>query len=224
MGQEMTKNKSDKKKESIVKNTFFKKPVLKLFIIAIVVGAGLIGWQYLHSKSNTESNTASESVTKKISFEDIGELATQVAYCTEVNVTEGDREFFGVTIPFTKSTYIYSYDVVIKAGFDFTEIDYFVNEETNEIEVIMPEVKILSNELNTDSFKLYYENESVFKQITMSETNDALLNLKKNAETNAIANGLLENAKTNAEEILKGFFSNAYPNKEMIIKFTYSVK
>ena len=37
-----------------------------------------------------------ESKSTKIGFEDIGELATQSAYCTEVNVTEAARELFGV--------------------------------------------------------------------------------------------------------------------------------
>lgn len=63
------------------------------------------------------------SKTVRIGFEDIGELATQSAYCTEVNVTEAARELFGVEIPFTESKYIYSYAINIKAGFNFEEIE-----------------------------------------------------------------------------------------------------
>lgn len=44
-----------------------------------------------------------DSETAKIGFEDIGELATQSAYCTEVNVTEAARELFGVEIPLRKA-------------------------------------------------------------------------------------------------------------------------
>ena len=63
----------------------------------------------------------------KLGFEDIGELATQAAYCTEVNVTEGARELFGLTIPFTQSKYVYSYDVVIK------EIKDTADDESDDI-------------------------------------------------------------------------------------------
>lgn len=66
----------------------------------------------------------SEAKTTKIGFEDIGELATQVAYSTEVNVTDASRKLFGMTIPFTQSKYIYSYDVIVKAGFDFTQVEW----------------------------------------------------------------------------------------------------
>ncbi|MDD6466683.1 MAG: hypothetical protein PUF50_00675 [Erysipelotrichaceae bacterium] len=45
-------------------------------------------------------------------------VATQSAYVTEVNVTKTARESFEVDIPFTKSHYVYSYDFVIKAGFE----------------------------------------------------------------------------------------------------------
>ena len=106
-----------------------------------------------------------ESKTTKIGFEDIGELATQSAYCTEVNVTEAARELFGVEIPFTESKYIYSYDIVIKAGFNFEKIEWKLND--HRIEVKLPETKILSSEINLDSFKLYHEDESIFRQITM---------------------------------------------------------
>ena len=158
-----------------------------------------------------------ESKSTKIGFEDIGELATQSAYCTEVNVTEAARELFGVEIPFTESKYIYSYDIVIKAGFNFEEIEWKLND--HRIEVNLPETKILSSEINLDSFKLYHEDESIFRQITMDENNEALKSMQENAEKDAVANGLLDNARANAETILTGFFSSAYDMDEYEIVF-----
>lgn len=158
-----------------------------------------------------------ESKTTKIGFEDIGEFATQTAYCTELNVTENSRDLFGVTIPFTQSKYIYSYDIVIKAGFDFEDIKWKVNGTS--IEVKLPEAKVLSNEINLDSFKIYHEDESIFTQITMTESNESMKDLKQKAEEDAIANGLLENARTNVEIILKGFFGNVYDLEKYEIIF-----
>ena len=158
-----------------------------------------------------------ESRTTKLGFEDIGELATQTAYCTEVNVTEAARELFGMTIPFTQSKYIYSYDIQIKAGLDFEEIEWEVNGST--IEVRLPETKILSSEIDLDSFKVYLEDESIFREITMEENNEALKSMKQSAEDDAVANGLLENARSNAETILTGFFGNVYDMDEYEIVF-----
>lgn len=145
-----------------------------------------------------------ESKTTKIGFENIGELATQSAYCTEINVTDESRKLFGIDIPFTESKCIYSYDIVIKAGFDFEEIEW--EEVGTTIKVRLPEVKILSSEIELDSFKVYHEDESIFRKITMEENNESLKTMKENAERDAIANGLLDNARSNAETILTGFF------------------
>ena len=178
---------------------------LAALLLLVIVGLGI------------RSVVLSESKSTKLGFENIGELSTQTAYCTSVNVTEGSRELFGVTIPFTQSKYIYSYDIVIKAGFDFTEIEWEIKDTA--ITVRLPEAKILSSELKWDSFKLYHEDESIFKQIKMEENNEALKNLVQNAETDAVANGLLDNARSNAETILRGFFGNVYNLEEYEIRF-----
>ena len=159
-----------------------------------------------------------DSETAKIGFEDIGELATQSAYCTEVNVTEAARELFGVEIPFTESKYIYSYAINIKAGFDFEEIEWKLNNK--KIEVKLPETKILSSEIDLDSFELYHEDESIFRQIKLDENNKALKSMQENAEKDAVANGLLDNARANAETILTGFFAGVYDMDEYEIVFT----
>ena len=184
----------------------------KLVIAAIIIAclaAGVIGAKEVLFQDNK---------TTRIGLEDIGELATQSAYCTEVNVTEASRELFGVEIPFTQSKYIYSYDVVIKAGYDFREIE--VREKGNTVEVTLPEVKILSNEIDLDSFKVYYEKESIFRHITLTENNEAMSALTKTAEKDAIANGLFDEARRNAETILKGFLAGTYDPDEYEIVFT----
>ena len=84
----------------------------------------------------------------------------------------------------------------------------------------LPETKILSSDINLDSFKLYHEDESIFRQITMDENNEALKSMQENAEKDAVANGLLDNARANAETILTGFFASAYDMDEYEIVFT----
>lgn len=137
-----------------------------------------------------------------------------------MNVTEASRDLWGITIPFTQSKYIYSYDVEIRAGFDFGGIEWELDEEASTIKVKLPEVRVLSCDINTDSFKLYHESESIFRQITMEENNEALANLKQAAREDAVANGLLENARSNAETILRGFFGQVYDLEKYELEFT----
>ena len=205
------KNRKEKKTKNSKVSRFVSRnfgTILKLAILIAIVAAIGVGVRVIN---------VSESKTTKIGFEDIGEMATQSAYCTEVNVTEDAKELYGMRIPFTQSKYIYSYDIVIKAGYDFNEIEW--KEKNKTIEVKLPEAKVLSNELDMDSFKVYHEEESIFSKITLEENNDAVKKMKLNAKENAIANGLLENARSNAETMLTGFFADEYDLDEYKIVF-----
>ena len=73
-----------------------------------------------------------------------------------------------------------------------------------------------------DSFQVYHEQESIFRQISLTENNEALQSMKKNAQEDAIANGLLDNARANAETILTGFFGNAYDLDTYQLEFVHS--
>ena len=188
-------------------------------LLAILAGLGGV-LALLLMAFGLKSLVFSENKTTRLGFEDIGELATQSVYCTEVNVTEAAREFYGVQIPFTQSKYIYSYDITIKAGYDFSAIQWSVDEESKTIQVKLPQVRILSNIIDTDSFQVYHESESIFRPITLEENNQAMADLQKTAEEDAIANGLFENARSNAEVILTGFFSSVYDLNEYTIRFS----
>ena len=156
--------------------------------------------------------------TTRLGFEDVGELVTQSAYTTVVESTDDANKLFGIDIPFTQTKYIYSYDVIINAGYDFSQVKWKVID--NKIEVEMPEPIIISNEIDLDSLVVYHEQESIFNQVSIAQNNQALQNLKKTAEQDAINNGLLVQARENAERILSGFFGQVYDLEEYEIVFT----
>lgn len=183
--------------------------VLGILVVILLAAAVSLG---------AKTVLSADGRTARLGFEDIGELATQSAYCTEVEVTEASRELFGVTIPFTQSKYIYSYDVVIKAGLDFTDVSW--SQQDGTIRVTLPEIRVLSNEIDLDSLKVYHEDESLFRNITLEENNAALADLKARAEQDAIGNGLLEEARDNAQQILTAFFANQYDLTEYRLEFT----
>lgn len=182
--------------------------VLGILVVILLAAAVALG---------AKTVLSADGRTARLGFEDIGELATQSAYCTEVEVTEASRELFGVTIPFTQSKYIYSYDVVIKAGLDFTDVSW--SQQDGTIRVTLPEIRVLSNEIDLDSLKVYHEDESLFRNITLEENNAALADLKARAEQDAIGNGLLEEARDNAQQILTAYFANQYDLTEYRLEF-----
>ena len=199
-------NKVAKRKKSMVKA----KLIALIAVIIIALGAGLYFGKSL----------SSESRITKLGFEDMGELATQAAYCTMVEDTEAARDLFGVEIPFTQSRLIYSYDVIVRAGLDFEQIEWSVDDPNKVIEVKLPEIKVLNSELDTESFKLYLEDESIFRRISMEENNDSMIEMEENARRQAVGNGLLDEARANAEAILRSFFAGVYDLEKYEIVFT----
>ena len=204
----------EKNKRENMSNVFYflgriltNKLVIALIIIAVLGGISL----------GVKQVAFTDNKTTKLGFEDIGELATQEAWCTEVNVTDQSKRLFGIKIPFTQSKYIYSYDVVVKAGIDFNKITWSVKNKT--ITVKMPESKILSCELDMDSFKVYHEEESIFTKITLKDNNKSFEKLKETARKDSQANGLLDNADKNAETIISSFFWKVYNKDEYKIKY-----
>ncbi|TDW24906.1 uncharacterized protein DUF4230 [Breznakia blatticola] len=198
------------------RSIFGLKMLVKVLIVVVLV---IIGFTI-----GSKTSFTTESKTTKLSFDNIGELATQEAYATEVNHTEDARELFGIEIPLTKSTHVYSYDVIIKAGFNFEQIKPKVDQDKQLITIEMPEVKILSTEIVEDSLKVYVEDESIFKKITLEDTSEARKTMKENAEKSAIEKGLFKSAKTNAETLLKNFIKENEVYTEYQIEFVYKEK
>lgn len=182
--------------------------VLLVLVVILAIAVAGLGYKVSHT---------TETKTTKLGFDDIGEFATQSAYCTEVSATANARKLFGHNLPFTQSNIVFSYDVVIKAGYDFSAITWDVKDTT--ITVKLPEVKVLSCEVKEDSFKKYVEDESIFTPFTLDDNNNAMKALKETAQTDAIANGLYENTRSNAETMLTTFFSSAYDMDQYTIEF-----
>ena len=153
---------------------------------------------------------SSETTSHIIGFEDVGDLTTQSAYCTEVKTLTSSRNILGIQIPFTQSQCIYSYDVIVNAGYDFSQIQCVPKESVSQIVIYLPEVKITGTELVEDSFKLYIEDQSIFSPITLEDNNNAIQELQEEAKQKAIDNGLYEAARANVENLLKGFLSSQF--------------
>lgn len=209
----MEKEKKTKKSKSVLKKglKLMKPKVLLLIAFIVVIVFASIA---IKDKFFTESRPV------KLGLEDIGELATQAAYVNEINVTENARDLFGVEIPFTQSKVIFSYNVAVKAGYDFSQIKYSVNDVSKTIKVTLPEAKVLSCEVDPHSFKSYHEQQSIFTPFEIKDYNSAVKDLTEDAEKEAIANGLLEEAKKNGEVIISSFFYQAYDKDEYKIEFS----
>lgn len=186
----------------------------KVGVIVVLLLVVLVAFMFVRT------NFFATSRTVKFGLQDIGELATQEGYFTNVQVISDDKKIGNWSIPLTSSKYIFSYDGVIKAGIDFADIKYTVNLVSKVVTVTVPEIKILSCEIDEDSLEVYDESRSIFTPLDVTDMNESLKALKEEITEQAKANGLLEAARSNAEVLIKGFLSATYDPSQ----FTYVFK
>ena len=182
--------------------------LLILLVLVLMGGSAFLGTRLMIS-----------SRPVRLTFENIGELATQAAYFTNVQDISKTRTVLGLNVPFTTSKYIFSYDGVIKAGMDFADIDVHEDPLSHTVKVTLPEVRVLSIDIDTDSLKIYDERRNIYSPLNLDNVNDSLAEMKREAEQNAIANGLFNGARTNAEVLLRGFLASAYDPEQWRIEF-----
>lgn len=154
-------------------------------------------------------------------IKNISELASVEYRYTNVGTLDSARVFTFMKewkVPFSKKAAIVTMDGVIKAGIDLSQVKIESNENKKTITVKMPESRILSNELDEKSFKVYQEDESVWNQITLTDSKELRDQIKKQAEQNAVENKILEQASDKAEQLVRSIIE-ATPG----IKETYQI-
>ncbi len=144
----------------------------------------------------------------------IGELATQVAYVTQIDKFEDAQHLWGWKIPLTTASSIYSYDITVKAGIDFSKITVNVDEKEKTITFTLPETTILSSEIDFDSLQVWDESTNIFTPLTIEAFNDNQKELESEAISKVEENGILEAARSNAEQLIKGMMISSYPEGE----------
>lgn len=205
---------SDKRSvKSLCVKALVSKLVQGVFVLAVIIIAVLL----VLVSTGTVSLRTSDTVSLRM--DNIGELATQVAYYTNVQVIENNKEVFGHAVPFTKSKYIFSYDGILKAGVDFAEIDIAVDEPTHTITVKMPETRIISNEIDTSNMRIYDESRNIFSPLKMEDISVSFEALRQESEDKALSNGILENAKENVETLVTNFIASVYDSTEYTVIF-----
>ena len=177
--------------------------LLTLLLIAAVAAAILFATGIIRLPGRSSPRV------EAFELKNIGELATQAGYFTIVQTIELSRKVL-ITIPGSTETYVFSYDGIVKAGMDFADIDVKVDDRAHQIRIRLPEIRILSVELDEDSFQQYSGGGNLLSQLTPAEVNEGREKVKEKARETAINNGILENARENAQVLIREFLSGGY--------------
>lgn len=196
-------------------NELEKKPRLRLrtklllTVLALLLVGGLVMAAFLCGLSRG-GREAEPVITGDLLGEHLRsaqELVTVAYYYTSMGRFENQVDFYGWKVPFTAKSFIVSYDGVIKAGVDLSQVQVEVDEIRQAVTVRLPGSRILSHEIPEDSIEVFDESDNLFNRITIEDYTGFTLDQKKAMEQRAEDNGLLTSADEKARAAVESLLT-----------------
>ena len=162
------------------------------------------------------------TVEKEISAEilrdgvrEVGVLVTDEYYFTEVVSYSSIKKLWKIDLGITESSYLASYDGVVRAGVDLSAAEVVKDDENRRITVMLPPAEIQGVDIDPESFQLYSEKAGLGNHISAEDFNNSLVELEATAREKAIERGLLDRADENARVLIRNIIGalvdlNAY--------------
>lgn len=207
-----------------------------LFLVVVLLCCGVFfGTKFYYSKQVKTVEVVKEVPVETIiekdiqisgetirdSMANIGKLCTAEYSYTHVEHVDSSREIKGFKVPFTTSTFIYSYDGIVMAGIDFTKIQIDKNDIEKIITVTLPDVEIISSDVEQNSFQLYDEKNNIFNPISVTDVAVSFTELKNSEEKKAIETGLFDRARASAIILVENFMHGSYDVEEYAIEVLF---
>ena len=149
-----------------------------------------------------------------------GELVSSKYYYTNVASVENYKELFGYKIPLTTEHTVFSYDGIISGGIDMNAIQYDVDNDNKKIVITLPLPRVISNEIDTSSFKFYDVIKSVFTEISPGEFTGTIDDLKRSEESKLVVdNEFYTQVSENAQKVLQSMLTMSEAVKGYDIQF-----
>lgn len=190
----------------IIKQFKIKRLITYLVIIILILTISFFAGIKFATRNNVSSVT-STSLTQQL--QEIEELATLSYNYTKVGKFSNNLKFNGWNIPLTQKSFLITYSGKLKAGIKMDKIN--ISLKNNIITVSIPEIEILSNEIDENSIEVYDETKNVFNPISINDYTEFAKKQKEEVAQEAIENGLLSEAATKTQKTIKRYL-NAIPN------------
>lgn len=190
-------------------------------IIVLVTAAALLAVYYTGvrvGEHQTQPTITSDLLDQQL--RSVQELVSVDYHYTNMGKFENQVDFYGWSVPFTTKSFILSYDGLIKAGVDLSQVQVTVNDSTHTVTVTLPKSKIISHEIFEDSLVVFNEVDGIFNPITIEDYNGFTQEQKAAVEQKALDNGLLTAADEKAREAVESLLS-LLPGME---EYTLTVK
>ncbi|WP_298481509.1 DUF4230 domain-containing protein [uncultured Ruminococcus sp.] len=175
----------------------------------------------IKTQEENESILITVSNVKKI-ISPASELTSTKYYYKDADSFEDSKEFMDIKLPLTTNKVVFTYEGVINIGIDLSEVSITdIDNENQRITIRMPDVKILSHEVDMSSFEFPFEDYSIFNETQMGDYTQLIEEIKKNKEEKISSDSeIMENTRENAENVIRSFLKTAEMTKDYNIIFT----
>lgn len=156
-----------------------------------------------------------------VNYQDIEEITFQEATVPEIGVIHKQMELGKLEFdnPLTTSDYIFTYNAVIKAGYDLENIkDDGGNESTQTITVTWPKASIFDSYLDEKSYVQYWEGEKITANVGLDDIHKEKKRMLKEAKQDAIKGGLYEKTAEHAKVVITDYIHSlkGYENYNVV--------
>lgn len=189
-------------------------------LVIVVVSIGLTVGFGIYNKGKNDGSVIEKPV---VCYQDIEDIAFQEATIKEIGKIHKPMELgkYEVDTFLTTSDYVFSYNAVIKAGYDLENIkDDGGNELTQTITVTLPKASILDSYLDEKSYVQYWEGEKITANVGLEDFHKEKKKMLKEAKQDAIKGGLYEKTSDHAKVIISDYIHSlkGYENYNVVFK------
>ena len=179
-------------------------------VVGLVVGAVVVTLLFTYNPPDQREGDEVDAAILMEEIAQISELATaEQSYTVAEKVSSSNTLFDLVDIPFTEKFFILTYTGSVKAGVNLDDASIAVEGTT--VRVTLPPAQILSDAIDTESFKTLHEQEGLFNPLHVDDVTQYLDKTRQEAEAAALAGDVLAEAQANSEESVRALLGAALP-------------
>ena len=166
--------------------------------------------------------TVEKEITASILQEgvrEVGVLVTDEYYFTEVVSYSSVKKLWNIELGITESSYLVSYDGVVRAGVDLSAAEVEKDDGRKIITVTLPAAEIRGVDIDPESFRLYSEKTGLGNPLSVEDFNNSLVELEATARDKAIDRGLLARSDENARALIRNLIGALVDLEEYTLEF-----
>ncbi|MCL2389044.1 MAG: DUF4230 domain-containing protein [Elusimicrobia bacterium] len=180
--------------------------VLIILVVALALAVGFMFARIRrHWAIDNMSHTSAHTIVKEIM--PASEFVSLIYRYTTLISHRDSLRFGDMGIPFTENRFLYSFDGVIRFGFDGSLIN--VTENDNIITIQLPPIRVKSHTIKEDSLQVFDQTNNIFNPIRLDTpfrlNAERKIEMEMNARTRGIFDQARQEAKRQLTELLQAF-------------------